>query len=105
MIRGDNGGFEHLPACEIGSADLPCVYTVGPDDYQNGVILYNYKRLAVLFYGREVDEQGNHVGGPMYYMKNKLNAKWLAVIFAVATIISSFGTPGRISSGNTVQFS
>ena len=26
---------------------------------------------------REVDELGNHVGGPMYYIKNGLSKKWL----------------------------
>lgn len=41
---------------------------------------------------REVDDNGMISGGPMYYMKNKLNAKWLAGFFAVMTIISSFGT-------------
>jgi hypothetical protein len=72
LIRGDNGGFTRLPACEIGSADLPCVYTVGPDDYQNGVILYNYKRLAVLFYGREIDEQGNDLA-ELILLANRAN--------------------------------
>ncbi|MBN2502244.1 MAG: hypothetical protein JXB38_15785, partial [Anaerolineales bacterium] len=61
LIRSDNGGFTRLPACEIGSTDLPCVYTVQPDDYQNGIILYNYTRLAVIFYGRAVDEKGNNL--------------------------------------------
>ncbi|PIE91292.1 MAG: sodium:alanine symporter family protein [Acidobacteria bacterium] len=41
---------------------------------------------------REKDEDGLIAGGPMYYMKNKLNMKWLAVIFSIATVISSFGT-------------
>jgi AGCS family alanine or glycine:cation symporter len=41
---------------------------------------------------REVAEDGTMAGGPMYYMKNKLNMKWLAVVFAVATVLSSFGT-------------
>ncbi len=41
---------------------------------------------------REKAEDGTIAGGPMYYMKNKLNAKWLAAIFAVATVLSSFGT-------------
>lgn len=40
---------------------------------------------------------GTMAGGPMYYMERKLNMKWLAVIFAVATIISSIG------SGNMPQ--
>ena len=28
----------------------------------------------------------------MYYMEKGLNAKWLAVMFALATVLSSFGT-------------
>jgi AGCS family alanine or glycine:cation symporter len=53
--------------------------------------------LAVRF--REVDELGNHVGGPMYYIKNGLGKKWtwLAVTFAVFGAIAGFGI------GNTVQ--
>ncbi|MFV0483987.1 MAG: alanine/glycine:cation symporter family protein [Bacteroidales bacterium] len=41
---------------------------------------------------REFAEDGSVSGGPMYYMKNRLNLKWLAAIVAIATIISSFGT-------------
>jgi len=41
---------------------------------------------------RDKVEDGTMAGGPMYYMDKGLNMKWLAVIFAVATIISSFGT-------------
>lgn len=53
--------------------------------------------LAVRF--REVDELGNHVGGPMYYIKNGLGKKWtwLAITFAVFGAIAGFGI------GNTVQ--
>ena len=48
---------------------------------------------------REVDEVGNHVGGPMYYIKNGLGKKWLwlAPTFAVFGAIAGFGI------GNTVQ--
>ncbi len=35
---------------------------------------------------------GTMAGGPMYYMDRRLNMKWLAIGFAVATVISSFGT-------------
>ncbi|NVJ50676.1 MAG: sodium:alanine symporter family protein [Gammaproteobacteria bacterium] len=42
-------------------------------------------------------KDGTMAGGPMYYMERKLNMKWLAVIFAVATIVSSIG------SGNMPQ--
>ncbi len=48
---------------------------------------------------REVDELGNHVGGPMYYIKNGLSSRWfwLAPTFALFGAIAGFGI------GNTVQ--
>ena len=53
--------------------------------------------LAVKY--REVDEDGNHVGGPMYYIKNGLgkNWAWMGTLFAV------FGTLAGFGIGNTVQ--
>ncbi len=53
--------------------------------------------LAVRY--REVDEQGNHVGGPMYYIKNGMGKKWawLGAVFAIFGGIAGFGI------GNTVQ--
>jgi len=50
---------------------------------------------------REKAADGTMAGGPMYYMKNKLNMKWLAVIFAVATVLSSFGT-GNMPQINSI---
>ncbi len=46
---------------------------------------------------REKTADGTMAGGPMYFMEKKLNMKWLAIIFAVATVISSIG------SGNMPQ--
>lgn len=58
---------------------------------------YGEAVLAVRF--REVDETGNHVGGPMYYIKNGLGAGWgwLGTLFAVFGALAGFGI------GNTVQ--
>jgi len=53
---------------------------------------------------REVDTEGRIAGGPMYYMKNKLNMRWLAVIFAIAAVISSFGT-GNMPQINSISSS
>lgn len=53
---------------------------------------------------REKAEDGSMAGGPMYYMKNKLNMKWLAGIFAFATILSSFGT-GSLPQINSISAS
>lgn len=53
---------------------------------------------------REFAEDGTAAGGPMYYMKNKLNMKLMAVMFALATIISSFGT-GNMPQVNSIASS
>lgn len=50
---------------------------------------------------REKTADGTMAGGPMYYMKNKLNMGWLAAIFAVATVLSSFGT-GSLPQINSI---
>lgn len=53
--------------------------------------------LAVHF--REKDARGNHVGGPMYYIKNGLGHKWkwLGILFAIFGMLAGFGI------GNTIQ--
>ena len=50
---------------------------------------------------RQTDQDGHIVGGPMYVMERRLNMKWLAVFFAVATVISSFGT-GNLPQSNSI---
>lgn len=37
-------------------------------------------------------DDGTMAGGPMFYMERALNMKWMAILFAVATVLSSFGT-------------
>ncbi len=58
---------------------------------------YSEAVLAVRY--REVDERGRYVGGPMYYIKNGMGAKWkwLGAAFALFAMIAAFGI------GNTVQ--
>jgi len=58
--------------------------------YAEGVLAVRY---------REIDANGNRVGGPMYYIKNGLGPKfmWLAMAFAL------FGIIGSLSTGNAVQ--
>ncbi len=53
---------------------------------------------------REKTADGTMAGGPMYFMKNKMNMGWLAVIFAVATVLSSFGT-GSLPQINSISSS
>lgn len=53
--------------------------------------------LAVKY--REVDRDGMHIGGPMFYIKNGLSSRWswLGTCFAVFGAIAGFGI------GNTIQ--
>lgn len=50
---------------------------------------------------REQTADGTMAGGPMYYMEKGMNAKWLAVLFAMATVLSSFGT-GSLPQINSI---
>lgn len=55
--------------------------------------------LAVKY--REIDENGQIAGGPMYYIQNGLNLKWLAKIFAVLGVGVAFlgiGTFSQVKS-------
>jgi len=47
---------------------------------------------------------GTMAGGPMYYMDKGLNLPWLGSFFAVATVISSFGT-GNLPQSNNIAVS
>lgn len=53
---------------------------------------------------REVTDNGTMAGGPMYYMEKRLNMRWLAIFFAGATVISSFGT-GNLPQINNIAIS
>jgi len=56
---------------------------------------------------RDVNKEGKEgtiSGGPMYYMDKKLNMKWLAIIFSIATIICTFGT-GNMPQINNIAAS
>ena len=55
--------------------------------------------LAVKF--RQKNEKGEWVGGPMYYMENGLNMKWLGVIFACFATLASFGI-GNMTQANSI---
>lgn len=57
--------------------------------------------LAVHF--RERNQEGDLVGGPMYYIKNGLGKKWqfLAVLFSLFGVLTFFGT-GNATQVNTI---
>lgn len=60
--------------------------------YAEGVLAIKY---------REVDENGQMCGGPMYYIQNGLGIKWLAKLFAffgVGVAFFGIGTFGQVNS-------
>ena len=58
---------------------------------------YSEAVLAVHF--RERDEDGNYVGGPMYYIRNGLGKRWLWL----ATCFALFGACAAFGIGNLIQ--
>lgn len=58
-----------------------------------------YAEAVLAVHYRETDENGFHVGGPMYYIKNGLKSHWLwlGTAFAIFGAIAGFGI------GNTIQ--
>lgn len=64
---------------------------------------YSEAVLAVKY--RERDEKGNYVGGPMYYIKNGLGAKWawLGALFAIFGAIAAFGIGNGVQANGVAQ--
>ena len=50
---------------------------------------------------REKNAKGEWVGGPMYYIKNGLGIKWLAVLFAIFGMCACLGT-GNATQSNSI---
>ena len=62
-----------------------------------------YAEIALAMKYRVTDENGQHKGGPMYYIENGLGKSWkpLAVIFAVLGGLASFGI-GNIAQSSEI---
>lgn len=52
--------------------------------------------LAIKF--RKKNKDNTYEGGPMYYLREAVNGKWLSVIFAVLCLASSFGIGNMVQS-------
>ncbi|MDO7636651.1 MAG: sodium:alanine symporter family protein [Porticoccaceae bacterium] len=74
-----------------------CTALVGlATKYAEAVLAVNY---------RETDKLGNKVGGPMYYIKNGLGAKWkwLGGMFALFGALAGFGLANTVQSNAVSQ--
>ncbi len=110
--KGDITGFQALMtalAATVGTGNIAGVATAialgGP-----GAVFWmwvmalfgmatKYSEAVLAVHYRETDERGNHIGGPMYYIRNGMGKKWgwLAFMFALFGMLASFGI------GNTIQ--
>lgn len=68
------------------------------------IIKYSEITLSVKF--RERNENGDFVGGPMYYIKNGLSKRFrfLAVLFSFFAVMASFGI-GNLAQANSISHS
>ncbi len=62
-----------------------------------------FVEVTLAVYYRETNKDGELVGGPMYYIKNGLSAKWhwLAYAFSIFGVLAVFGT-GNATQVNTI---
>ena len=64
-------------------------------------MITKYSEIVLSLKYREKNEKGQWVGGPMYYIKNGINMKWLAVIFSVFAMLACLGT-GNATQSNSI---
>jgi alanine or glycine:cation symporter, AGCS family len=116
-FKGDTTHFQSLATALSGTVGTGNIGGVGLALYIGGPTALPWM-WATAFFGmttkfvectlshkyRDIHEDGSVSGGPMYYMEKKLNMKWLAIIFAIATIISSIGT-GNMPQINNIASS
>ncbi|MDZ7625080.1 MAG: sodium:alanine symporter family protein [Ignavibacteriaceae bacterium] len=57
--------------------------------------------LAVKY--RIKDKNGNMSGGPMYYLANGMNLKWLGALFAVFAAVAAFGIGNMVQSNSVAD--
>lgn len=58
-----------------------------------------YSEAVCAVHYREVDENKNHIGGPMYYIKNGLGSEWIWL----GSLFAFFGAFAGFGIGNMVQ--
>ena len=64
-----------------------------------------YAEVVVAVHYRQKDDQGEHVGGPMYAIKNGLGPRWgwLAVAFALFGGLAGFGIGNMVQSNSIAE--
>ncbi|MCP4152641.1 MAG: amino acid carrier protein [bacterium] len=116
-FKGDTTHFQSLTTALSGTVGTGNIGGVGLALYIGGPAAL-FWMWATAFFGmttkfvectlshkyRSIEADGSIAGGPMYFMEKKLKMKWLAVIFAISTVICSFGT-GNMPQINNIATS
>jgi AGCS family alanine or glycine:cation symporter len=114
-FEGDTTHFQSLTTALSGTVGTGNIGGVGLALYIGGPAAL-FWMWATAFFGmtskfvectlshkyRDIEKDGHVAGGPMYFMEKKLKMKWLAVTFAVATVICAFGT-GNMPQINNIS--
>lgn len=66
-------------------------------------MIIKYSEVVLSIRYRKRNEEGDWVGGPMYYIVNGMGKKWkwLAALFAIFAVLASFGI-GNLSQANSI---
>jgi alanine or glycine:cation symporter, AGCS family len=117
-VQGDITSFQALMtalAATVGTGNIAgvatAIYFGGP-----GAIFWmwvialfgmatKYAEAVLAVSYRETDDLGNHVGGPMYYIRNGLgnNWNWMATSFAFFAMIAAFGIGNMVQSNSVAD--
>lgn len=65
-------------------------------------MMTKYAEIVLGIYFRHKNENGEWVGGPMYYIEKGLHRKWPAVLFAAFCLLASFGI-GSVAQVNGIS--
>lgn len=67
-------------------------------------MVIKYAEVVLSVHYRERNENGEYVGGPMYYIVKGMGKgwKWLAILFTLFAILASFGI-GNLSQANSIS--
>lgn len=63
-------------------------------------MMTKYAEVVLAVKYRSFGENGEPVGGPMYYISKGMNCKWLAVVFCIFCCLASFGIGSMVQSNS-----
>jgi AGCS family alanine or glycine:cation symporter len=66
-------------------------------------MMTKFAEVVLAIHYREKNEEGNWVGGPMYYISKGLNMKWLGIVFSVFGALAAFGIGNMVQSNSVAS--